>query len=248
LRRKVDRRSLDDTVLRCFTFIDAVSRSVEARAALRKRGYGVAEHNDGWAKIAHVCTPTFPAPSSRESEHAALAATQAIEARDEDVFRVVRAALRHRHPRQAGFLLRGIGPARGAFAVRNTRLLVERLDALARGAHDGDHAALRTLASRGLGPEEIAELRVLRRRRFRGSGGATRRSSTCAPGTSSGPRSRAPRSGSGPSSSASASGERPACPRLRRPRVTSHALGSSSLLLAISPVRADRWSTLTSCA
>jgi hypothetical protein len=159
--QQVERRTLDDTVLRAMTFLAGVTRSARARAALRRRGYGPAHHDEGWARIALVCIAPFPVSSRRGPQPDALAAAQAIEERDGDVFRIVRAALAYRHPPQAAFLLRDIGPAKGPAAVRNIRLLVERLEALAPGAGEEDHAALATLASRGFGPAEIAELRAL---------------------------------------------------------------------------------------
>jgi hypothetical protein len=84
-----------------------------------------------------------------------------IDGCDEDVFRIVRASMRRLHPEQAARVLDGIGPSEGPPAVIGMLTLLDRIDALEKSKSKADHAAVATLATRGLDKKERERLRAL---------------------------------------------------------------------------------------
>ena len=79
---------------------------------------------------------------------------------------VIHAALAHLHPAQDEFVFAGLGPAQGPGAVVGISLLLDRLDALESSPDrtstmKEDHAALATLAKRGIDAGVRKHLRAL---------------------------------------------------------------------------------------
>ena len=93
-------------------------------------------------------------------------AINTLDAWDEDGFRIVRAAFTRLHPAQKELVLAGLGPSVGAAAVTGVKALLGRLDALEKSperkaTRKEDHAALATLATRGIDEKERARLAAL---------------------------------------------------------------------------------------
>ena len=92
---------------------------------------------------------------------------QELDSWDEDGFRRVRAPLERLHPEQAAFVFAGeLAASTGPAAVLGVKTLLDRLDELEKGksrkaTRAADHAALKTLAGRGITKEERVRLRAL---------------------------------------------------------------------------------------
>lgn len=161
----VSQETLEGTPARVLPFVRTVGTALPVRAELMKRGYTLEEHRLGWRLMAQACGLTDADPLELV-DVAVRDALAAVDAADEDLFRVVRAALRRHHPHLESFVLGGIGASTGTEAVLNVSLLLERLVALEKGpertaTRNEDAAALATLASRGITPERRAELAKL---------------------------------------------------------------------------------------
>lgn len=99
-------------------------------------------------------------------ENEAANAIAELDAWDERGFLRARASLQRRHPAQAEFVFEGLKASTGAAAVEGVQTFLRRLDALesdpARAAsREADHAALATLARRGIDADERARLTAL---------------------------------------------------------------------------------------
>jgi hypothetical protein len=92
-----------------------------------------------------------------------------LDASDEDVFRRVRACLGRLHPEQAKVVLDGIAPTDGPGAVMGMLTLLDRIDGLAKSKNKADHAAVATLAKRGLDERERTRFRDLVRVAMKGT-------------------------------------------------------------------------------
>jgi hypothetical protein len=160
------RQVLEETPNRALTFLRAVGLSVPIRGLLTKAGYTEDEHALGWKLLHKVSGYAAAMPKVAEDTRGRDAITE-LDAWDEPGLRRIRAALTRQHPEQAGFVFAGgLAPAQGAAAVLSVAKLLERLDALEKGperksTRKQDHAALATLAARGITPEERKRLRAL---------------------------------------------------------------------------------------
>lgn len=161
----VTRQTLEQTPGRSLVFLRGVGTSASIRAALARRGYTRVEHERGWALLL-ASSGQFEDPGAEDVDD--LAVQQAIadvDAWDEDGLRIVNASLRGRHPAQHAFVMRGLKASTGIAAVLGVATLLDRLDALESApereiTRKGDHAALATLAARGIGKAERARLRA----------------------------------------------------------------------------------------
>lgn len=157
----VTQETLDATPERALKFLRGAGTVPAIRAALLARGYTQAEHDRGWTLL-HEASGFGRAPElGAVVDHEVQQAIAEVDAWDEDAFRIVRAAFANRYPEQAKKVLDGIGPATGAAALVGVELLLERLDALAKSQDAKDRAAMQTLATRGLTPEEQKRVRAL---------------------------------------------------------------------------------------
>lgn len=157
----VGQETLDATPERAIKFLRGVGTVPAIRSALAACGYTQDEHDRGW-KLLHGASgyghePDF-ASAVDPQVHSAIAT---LDAWDEDGFRIVRAALGRLHPEQAKTVLDGIGPSTGPAAVVGVKLLLDRLDGLAKSKAPADHAAVKTLAARGIGDDQRKRLRGL---------------------------------------------------------------------------------------
>ncbi|AKV02305.1 hypothetical protein AKJ09_08968 [Labilithrix luteola] len=160
----VSQETLDATPARVITFLRAIGTVPVLRRGLEARGYTTEEHRRGWALLqassgydGQVEAGGF----ATRVDPAVRDAIAAIDAWDEDGFRIVRAALGRLHPEQAKTVLAGLSPSTGAAAILGVETLLDRLDALAKSKHADDRAAIATLEARGLSEVERKRLRAL---------------------------------------------------------------------------------------
>lgn len=161
LEVNVTRQTLEETPPRALKLLRAIGMSLLIRAAMASRGYTEADHAEGWALLhaasgfssARTADPTFDA-GVRD-------AIAAIDASDEDLFRLVRASLQRRYPDQLAVLLDGVVAETGPAAVVAVKTFLVRLDALSASMFADDKAAVALLTSRGVTAEERARLHTL---------------------------------------------------------------------------------------
>ncbi|WP_129351142.1 hypothetical protein [Sorangium cellulosum] len=226
------RQVLAEVPGRALRFLSAAGKSRQIRALLRERGYTDEEHRDGWDRLHRASGFGIGEPDEVEDAEVGRAITE-LDAWDEPYVRLIRAALQRRHPAQEKFVFDNLAPQVGAAAVVSVKTLLDRLDALEKSparkaTRKEDHAALETLAKRGITKQERSRLRQLvdtasgagaaveeqartrpaapsRRGRSSPARSTSRRSAPSTPGTASGPRRPAPSSSGATSWSGSAS-------------------------------------------
>ncbi|NUP14280.1 MAG: hypothetical protein HOW73_50250 [Polyangiaceae bacterium] len=160
----VTRRTLETIPDRTHAFLRTVGTEPEVRALLQGCGYDQAEHEVGWGRLREV-SGMGPAVTWISDEASRLAITELDES-DEKIFRIATASLQ-RFPAQAEYVLEGIGPVKGAGAVINMEVLLDRIDAMATGngrdpaTRDQDQAAVALLAKRGINEAARARFRAL---------------------------------------------------------------------------------------
>jgi hypothetical protein len=153
-------QTLEQTPSRAVRFLWAIGTSMSIRTVMSRHGYRKSDHDEGWQLVQVCCTdPTLQWPD--EMDETAQDALIEVDQWDERGFAIVTATLSHKYPAQARFLLSGIGPSEGPRAVDGVRELLDRIDALERGATeapDEDKKAVAALGKRGLGKRERARL------------------------------------------------------------------------------------------
>lgn len=164
------RQTLDQTPARVLLFLQGISTKNTIRAQLRARGYTRKVHARGWRLLQATGgffeDDTDNEDSGEADDTAVRNAITEIDAWDEPGFRIINASLRARHPAQHTFLTRSLKPGTGAEAVSTVATLLDRLDALESSpdrepTRQADHAALATLAERGIDKAERKRLRSL---------------------------------------------------------------------------------------
>ncbi len=158
------RTVLDGTPQRVVTFLGALGMQPAIMAALQAAGYSQRDHDKAWSLLATVLGYTEAGPPA--PENAAVQAIHAIDDWEAGGFVRAEAALKHHHPEQARFVFDGLTAARGPASVAAMVVFLDRLDALERGparkaTRKADHAALATLAVRGIDASERQRLREL---------------------------------------------------------------------------------------
>lgn len=162
----VTRETLDATPERVLTFLLALGTVLAIRRALERVGYTQKDHQQGWDLLHAASGYSAPKPIGIEVDARVRDAAVELDNWDEDGFRVVRASLSRLHPDQAAFVLEGLEASQGPAAVLGVKTLLDRLDTLEDGAsrkatRKQDHAALETLATRGITRAERKRLRAL---------------------------------------------------------------------------------------
>jgi hypothetical protein len=142
----------------------AMGTSREARAALRPYGFGKEAEAEGWRLLMDACGAGEGSTREDDLENPRANALERIDAWVEPGFRRARAALGRLHPAQDAFLFGRIAPD----VVRVVALMafLDGCDELERSpkrkaTRRADHAALATLAARGITKEVRDELRAL---------------------------------------------------------------------------------------
>jgi hypothetical protein len=148
--------TLEQTPMRLMALLRGIGTIKPVREVLRPLGYTADEHARGW-KLLHRCSGFVEGESADDNNVADTIAQ--IDAWDEPTFAIAEAALRHRHPAQHAYVFRDLKPSRGVGAVVGAHTFLSRLDALEAApervaTRAADHAALATLAARGVTPEE----------------------------------------------------------------------------------------------
>ncbi|APR76728.1 Hypothetical protein A7982_02075 [Minicystis rosea] len=158
----VSRETLEETPARVLSLLRAVGTNRAILASIAAYGYDADDHREGWTLL-HAVSGFTEARPLETIDFDVRDAIVTLDKWDEDGFRIVAAALTRRHADQAAFVLEGIGPATGPAAVLGVKTLLARLVALEsaperKATRKADHAALATLAKRGLDAKERARL------------------------------------------------------------------------------------------
>ena len=161
----VSRQTLEETPARVLSFLRAVGTTPAIRALMASRGYEASDHQEGW-DLLHSVSGYTPETPPQGVDVKVRDAIVTLDNEDEDLFRILGPALRRLHPLQAKYVLDGLGPAVGPAAVSSVKLLLKRLDSLETSperiaTRPQDHAALATLAKRGIDAKERARLSAL---------------------------------------------------------------------------------------
>lgn len=154
--------TLERTFERMPTFLRAIALYPLISGAMAARGLTRADIQEGW-DLLHRSMGLDTMPEVIIVESPARLAIAEIDGRDEDIFRLITSALRRRHRDQYDYVTEGLQAGSGAEAVLGMRRLLERLDALEHAperaaTREADHAALATLATRGITPAERTHL------------------------------------------------------------------------------------------
>lgn len=166
----VTKETLDQTPSRLLAFLSGVGMSDPIKLLLYARGYTEEEHHRGWALLhaasGFVDNAKAPPATGGVMSTSVRDAIDTLDMWDEDGFGLLRSTLTHRFPEQASFVLTGLGPSKGAAAVVGVKQVLDRLDALEsspdrKATRKADHAALATLAARGIDRAERERLRAL---------------------------------------------------------------------------------------
>lgn len=147
-------QALEKTPQRAVTFLSAVGTQPAIRAALDRAGYTQRDHADGWALLFRI-SGAAPAAAATPEVNTVQQAVREIEDWQGPGFLRARAALRHHHPAQEQFVFADLVPGRGGEAVAAMALFLDRLEMLQssgerKATRKADHAALETLAQRGI--------------------------------------------------------------------------------------------------
>ncbi len=157
------RKTLDNIPGRALSFLRAAGTSRAIRRFLGKAGYTETDHKEGW-DLLHACSGFASGDPPELEDTRVRDAIRALDAWDEDGFRIIRASLGRHFPAQAKFVLEGIAPGVGAASVVAVGTLLTRLDQLEKGrpstAKD-DKAAIALLETRGINKKERQKLRDL---------------------------------------------------------------------------------------
>ncbi|WP_437929799.1 hypothetical protein WMF37_11275 [Sorangium sp. So ce291] len=159
------RQVLAEVPGRALRFLSAAGKNRQIRALLRERGYTDEEHKEGWDLLHRASGFGTGEPDEVEDAEVGKAIAE-LDAWDEPHFRLIRAALQRRHPAQEKFVFDNLTAQVGPAAVVSVKTLLDRLDALEKSparkaSRKDDHAALETLAKRGITREERTRLRQL---------------------------------------------------------------------------------------
>ncbi len=162
----VGSETLEGTPVRLMLLLRGIGTIKAVREVLRGRGYTTKEHGRGWALL-HACSGFVEGDGSEDTSVAEAIAE--IDAWDEPTFSIADASLKHRHPAQYAFVFQDLRATRGVGAVVGAQTFLTRLDALESSpdraaTREADHAALATLAERGITPAERARVRELIRK------------------------------------------------------------------------------------
>jgi len=155
--------TLERTFDRIPRFLDAINRYEEIAAALATRNYTLADHEEGWRLYDDVTSRNRVPAILRQAQPLAAQAVAALDAWDEEGFRITRAALQRNHRPQLTYLMNGLTASTGINAVLGVRTYLTRVDDLEHSpdrvdTREADHLAVAHLARRGITPEKRVEL------------------------------------------------------------------------------------------
>jgi hypothetical protein len=156
---------LERTPGRVLTLLSAINRESAIARILGSRGYTPAEHERGWALLQAAAGFGPLDPGNTDIDDARRAYDE-LNQWDEPHFRVFGAALYRLHPDAHSFVFSGLEASKGPASVMGVDTFLTRIDALESSpersaTRDADHAAVATLAARGLTATERTRLRAL---------------------------------------------------------------------------------------
>ncbi len=153
----------DETLLatrgRALALLAAAGGVEGIRRALAARGYTEVTHREGWTAL-HGASGYNPGSAGfvAVEPDEVTEARRAVDIWDDVNFPIAEASLKHRHPEaHAKVFGDGLSPGNGAESVVRVEEFLNRLDTLTKT----DPAALRTLATRGITPDERTRVRAL---------------------------------------------------------------------------------------
>jgi hypothetical protein len=157
-------KTKSETLARAIVFFHTMTKQPVIRARMAEYGYTDAEHDEGWNCISRACSVGAGQPGSNQQE--VRSALVEIDGWDDATFRRCEPALARKHPAQRELVFVNLAPASGLESVVCTETFLDRLDVLQssperEGTRAEDHAALQTLAERGVTPAERARMRKL---------------------------------------------------------------------------------------
>ena len=158
---------LEQSPGRALTFLRGISQNPMIHALLAQAGYTPDDNRQKWERLLKASGYRHDQPAPAVTGSPAFDAMVTLDAWDEDGFRRIRSALTRLHPEQAAFVFESqLAASTGPSAVLGVATLLNRLDDLDNGrdrkaTRKNDHAALGTLAKRGIDKTERARLREL---------------------------------------------------------------------------------------
>lgn len=163
---EVSRQVLGATPARVFAFLIAISTWRSIRRTLAAHGFTKEEGQRGWVLLRRCMDLGFDEAFDPDVDSSARDASEELAQATGTIFRTCTVALDRLHPELSDFVFSGFEPASGAEAVLIIERFLDRLDELESGedraaTRESDHAALATLAARGITPAERARMREL---------------------------------------------------------------------------------------
>lgn len=157
------RSVLEETPARALVFLRALGTNPSLNASLASVGYTKADHVEGWTLFLRA---NGHDELVKPNVSPATQAVAEINAWEPVGFLRAQAALRRRHPEQERFVFADLVAAKGMEAISPLSTFLDRLDELESGAarkstRKADHAALATLATRGIDAAVRKHLRAL---------------------------------------------------------------------------------------
>lgn len=165
MKQQYEITTLEETPDRVLPFVRTIAIKAPVRAKMAACGYTPAEQAYAWRLLA-VASGIEPAAPFNSDDAKARAAIAELDDWDGQGFARIQAALERLHPEQAAFVFAGIAAGSGIDSVLAVGTLLDRLDALEgaperEATREADHAALATIAQRGIDRDEQARLRQL---------------------------------------------------------------------------------------
>lgn len=163
LKLNIGQANARETATRALLFLTAAGTYPSIRVALARKGYSATVHNQFWS---HLHTLAQYRGGGLDPTDTIRSAVEEINAVDDDLYRLSRAATRDDFPEQHAFLFDGFEPVSGPGCVVSMRTFLDRVDALEsskerKATRKTDEAALAKMAERGLTPAERERLRGL---------------------------------------------------------------------------------------
>lgn len=161
IHRSTAERSLE----RALQFLRAYGTDATIKAAVDTTGFTAADQKEGWSLVlrayAAPSSPTFTPDAGPVGD-----AVNEVDAWQQLMFPRAHAALRRLHPEQDAFVFDNITPGTGIGSVPSVTMFLDRLDALEsspdrKSTRKADHAAIATLAQRGVTSESRKHLHGL---------------------------------------------------------------------------------------
>ena len=155
----------EEAFARALPFLSGIATSDEVRKLMGEAGYTKAEHDHGAALLVSI-SDVKQVQQAMSNGRAVAGAIEQVGRWSERGFARAHAALLRLHPEQHAFVFQNLEAGKGKEGVVAVRVFIDRLDELESGAartetREADHAALETLAQRGITKVERTRLRDL---------------------------------------------------------------------------------------